>query len=28
VMLFRMLLGGYRVTKQYKQKIKESKQHA
>jgi len=28
VMLFKMLLGGYRVTKQYKQKIKESKQHA
>lgn len=28
VMLFKMLVGGYRVTKQYKKKIKEAKNHA
>lgn len=28
VMLFKMLAGGYRVTKQYKRKIKEAKKHA
>jgi len=28
VMLFKMLVGGYRVTKQYKAKIKEAKNHA
>jgi len=28
VMLFKMLVGGYRVAKQYKAKIKEAKKHA
>lgn len=28
VMLFKMLIGGYRVSKQYRQKIKEARQHA
>jgi len=27
-MLFKMLVGGYRVTQQYKQKIKEARKHA
>jgi radical SAM superfamily enzyme YgiQ (UPF0313 family) len=27
-MLFKMLVGGYRVSKQYRQKIKEARQHA